>query len=167
MKWLKKAAEKAETLQEIEQKFDQAYSQFCQAHEGSFPKVFSRQELTIIFQAREDSYRQKSTAQKERSLEKDKLCVLVENLEAERQGLFQESDKVKAQLETVTQSLAEFGQLQSSQALKEQKVLLRQEVDNYYTECQEVREKIIVLEKRYAEQKAKHEERLMRIEEQN
>lgn len=81
--------------------------------------------------------------------------------------MFQESDKVKAQLETVTQSLAEFGQLQSSQALKEQKVLLRQEVDNYYTECQEVREKIIVLEKRYAEQKAKHEERLMRIEEQN
>ena len=162
----KKAAEKAETLQEMEQKFDQAYSQFCQAHEDSFPKVFSRQELNIIFQAREDSYRQKSTAQKERSLEKDKLSVLVENLEAERQGLFQESDKVKAQLETIAQSLAEFGQLQSSQALKEQKVILRQEVDNYYTECQEVREKIIALEKRYAEQKAKHEERLMRIEEQ-
>ena len=162
----KQATEKAETLQEMEQKFDQVYSQFCQAHEGSFPKVFSRQELNIIFQAREDSYRQKSTAQKERSLEKEKLRVLVENLEAERQGLFQESDKVKAQLETVAQSLAEFGQLQPSQALKEQKVILRQEVDNYYTECQEVREKIIALEKRYAEQKAKHEERLMRIEEQ-
>lgn len=162
----KQAAEKAETLQEMEQKFDQAYSQFCQAHEGSFPKVFSHQELNIIFQAREDSYRQKSTAQKERSLEKEKLSVLVENLEAERQGLFQESDKVKAQLETVAQSLAEFGQLQPSQALKEQKAILRQEVDNYYTECQEVREKIIALEKRYAEQKAKHEERLMRIEEQ-
>ena len=162
----KQATEKAETLQEMEQKFDQVYSQFCQAHEGSFPKVFSRQELNIIFQAREDSYRQKSTAQKERSLEKEKLRVLVENLEAERQGLFQESDKVKAQLETVAQSLAEFGQLQPSQALKEQKVILRQEVDNYYTECQEVREKIIALEKRYAEQKAKHEERLTRIEEQ-
>lgn len=162
----KKAAEKAETLQEMGQKFDQAYRQFCQAHEGSFPKVFSRQELNIIFQAREDSYRQKSTAQKERSLEKDKLSVLVENLEAERQGFVQESDKVKAQLETVTQSLAEFGQLQPSQVLKEQKVILRQEVDNYYTECQEVREKIIALEKRYAEQKAKHEERLTRIEEQ-
>ena len=80
--------------------------------------------------------------------------------------MFQESDKVKAQLETVAQSLAEFGQLQPSQALKEQKAILRQEVDNYYTECQEVREKIIALEKRYAEQKAKHEERLMRIEEQ-
>ena len=162
----KKAAEKAETLQEMGQKFDQAYRQFCQAHEGSFPKVFSRQELNIIFQAREDSYRQKSTAQKERSLEKDKLSVLVEYLEAERQGFVQESDKVKAQLETVTQSLAEFGQLQPSQVLKEQKVILRQEVDNYYTECQEVREKIIALEKRYAEQKAKHEERLTRIEEQ-
>ena len=162
----KQATEKAETLQEMEQKFDQVYSQFCQAHEGSFPKVFSCQELNIIFQAREDSYRQKSTAQKERSLEKEKLRVLVENLEAERQGLFQESDKVKAQLEIVAQSLAEFGQLQPSQALKEQKVILRQEVDNYYTECQEVREKIIALEKRYAEQKAKHEERLMRIEEQ-
>ncbi|MEG1284086.1 MAG: SMC family ATPase, partial [Lactococcus sp.] len=113
-----------------------------------------------------DSYKQKSIAQEEGSLEKEKLCVLVEKIEAERQALVQESDKVKAQLETVVQSLAEFGQLQPSQTLKEQKVALRQEVDNYYTECQEVREKIVVLEKRYAEQKAKHDERLTRIEEQ-
>lgn len=162
----KKAAEKAEALQETQQKFDQAYRQFCQTHEGRFPEVFNRQELSNIFQAREDSYKQKSIAQEEGSLEKDKLCVLVEKIEAERQALVQESDKVKAQLETVVQSLAEFGQLQPSQTLKEQKVALRQEVDNYYTECQEVREKIVVLEKRYAEQKAKHDERLTRIEEQ-
>lgn len=162
----KKAAEKAEALQETQQKFDQAYRQFCQTHEGRFPEVFNRQELSNIFQAREDSYKQKSIAQEECSLEKDKLCVLVEKIEAERQALVQESDKVKAQLETVVQSLAEFGQLQPSQTLKEQKVALRQEVDNYYTECQEVREKIVVLEKRYAEQKAKHDERLTRIEEQ-
>lgn len=162
----KKAAEKAEALQEMQQKFDQAYRQFCQTHEGRFPEVFNRQELSNIFQAREDSYKQKSITQEECSLEKDKLCVLVEKIEAERQALVQESDKVKAQLETVVQSLAEFGQLQPSQTLKEQKVALRQEVDNYYTECQEVREKIVALEKRYAEQKAKHDERLTRIEEQ-
>ena len=162
----KKAAEKAEALQETQQKFDQAYRQFCQTHEGRFPEVFNRQELSNIFQAREDSYKQKSIAQEEGSLEKDKLCVLVEKIEAERQALVQESDKVKAQLETVVQSLAEFGQLQPSQTLKEQKETLRQEVNNYYTECQEVREKIVALEKRYAEQKAKHDERLTRIEEQ-
>lgn len=162
----KKAAEKAEALQETQQKFDQAYRQFCQTHEGRFPEVFNRQELSNIFQAREDSYKQKSIAQEEGSLEKDKLCVLVEKIEAERQALVQESDKVKAQLETVVQSLAEFGQLQPSQTLKEQKETLRQEVNNYYTECQEVREKIVTLEKRYAEQKAKHDERLTRIEEQ-
>lgn len=153
-------------MQETQQKFDQAYRQFCQTQEGRFPEVFNRQELSNIFQAREDSYKQKSIAQEEGSLEKDKLCVLVEKIEAERQALVQESDKVKAQLETVVQSLAEFGQLQPSQTLKEQKETLRQEVDNYYTECQEVREKIVVLEKRYAEQKAKHDERLTRIEEQ-
>ncbi|GAB7389931.1 AAA family ATPase [Lactococcus garvieae] len=162
----KKAAEKAEALQETQQKFDQAYRQFCQTHEGRFPEVFNRQELSNIFQAREDSYKQKSIAQEEGSLEKDKLCVLVEKIEAERQAFVQESDKVKAQLETVVQSLAEFGQLQPSQTLKEQKETLRQEVNNYYTECQEVREKIVALEKRYAEQKAKHDERLTRIEEQ-
>jgi len=162
----KKAAEKAEALQETQQKFDQAYRQFCQTHEGRFPEVFNRQELSNIFQAREDSYKQKSIAQEEGSLEKDKLCVLVEKIEAERQALVQESDKVKAQLETVVQSLAEFGQLQPSQTLKEQKETLRQEVNNYYTECQEVREKIVALEKRYAEQKAKHDERLTRIKEQ-
>ncbi|MFK4957242.1 SbcC/MukB-like Walker B domain-containing protein [Lactococcus garvieae] len=162
----KKAAEKAEALQETQQKFDQAYRQFCQTHEGCFPEVFNRQELSNIFQAREDSYKQKSIAQEEGSLEKEKLCVLVEKIEAERQALVQESDKVKAQLETVVQSLAEFGQLQPSQTLKEQKVALRQEVNNYYMECQEVREKIVALEKRYAEQKAKHDERLTRIEEQ-
>ncbi len=162
----KKVAEKTEEFQKTERKFNQAYSQFCQSHEGEFPEVFSRQELSIIFEARENSYRQKKLAQEALSLEKDKLYVLVEKLEAERQGLIQESNKVKAQLETVVQSLSEFGRVQSSQILKEQKVILSQEVNNYYKECQEVREKLMALEKRYTEQKAKHDERLMRIEEQ-